>query len=104
MRTYIGNQQIVSTGEFEELAFGFEEQALGLDRELFLNPFEPETADERAARLDAAADILADLREQGEHGDEIAAWDALYADALTAVAPLRRVRRVRRSGETGEAA
>ncbi|MEU9498736.1 hypothetical protein [Streptomyces sp. NPDC048196] len=104
MRTYIGDQQVVSTGEFEELAFGFDEFPLGLDRELFLSPFEPETADERAARLDAAADILVDLRQQGEHGDEIAAWDALYADALTAVAPLRRVRRTRRSVGTGEAA
>ncbi|MFI9081181.1 hypothetical protein ACIGW8_32725 [Streptomyces sioyaensis] len=104
MRTYIGTQQVVSTGEFEELAFGFDERPLGIDRELFLSPFEPETADERAARLDAAADILGDLREQGESGDEIAAWDAVYADALTAVAPLRRVRRVRRSAATGEAA
>ncbi|MFF4952557.1 hypothetical protein [Streptomyces chattanoogensis] len=104
MRTYIGTQQIVSTGEFEELAFGFEERPLGIDRELFLSPFEPETADERAARLDAAADVLADLREQGESGDEIAAWDALYADALTSVAPLRSTRRADHNAGTEEAA
>ncbi|MGG7573557.1 hypothetical protein [Streptomyces sirii] len=94
MRTFVAGQEAYSELEFAELA-------LGIDRELFLSPFAPETADERAARLDAAADILADLRQQGERGDEIAAWDALYADALTAVAPLRRVRRVRRSAGTG---
>ncbi|SEE97212.1 hypothetical protein SAMN05428954_4893 [Streptomyces sp. 2112.3] len=104
MRTYIGHQQVVNSGEFEELAFGFEESPLGMDRELFLGPFEPETAQERAARLDAAADVLADLREQGERGDEIAAWDALYADALTAAAPLRPTRRSDRPARKGEAA
>ncbi|MGW9427481.1 hypothetical protein ACWHA1_05955 [Streptomyces decoyicus] len=104
MRTYIGNQQIVTTGEFEELAFGFEERPLGIDRDLFLSPFEPEAAEERAARLDAAAGVLADLRQQGESGDEIAAWDALYADALTAVAPLRSALRADHSTGTEEAA
>ncbi|MFG2831154.1 hypothetical protein ACGFWI_27375 [Streptomyces sp. NPDC048434] len=104
MRTYIGNHQVVSTGEFDELAFGFEERPLGIDRDLFLSPFEPETAEERAVRLDAARDVLADLRQQGESGDEIAAWDALYADALTAVAPLRPTRRADRNAGTEEAA
>ncbi|MDI3344358.1 hypothetical protein QKW45_11545 [Streptomyces sp. AJ-1] len=104
MRTFIGGQEAVSDFEFTELAFGFEEFPVGLDRELFCGPAEPETPEERTAREDAAADVLADLREQAEGGDEIAAWDALYADALTGVVPLRQRRRAARTRGTGEAA
>ncbi|MFF4034480.1 hypothetical protein ACFYZ2_32875 [Streptomyces sviceus] len=52
MRTFIGQQQAVTTDEFVELA-------LGTPVELWLG-VEGETEDERAARLDAARDILAD--------------------------------------------
>ncbi|MFE1945221.1 hypothetical protein [Streptomyces massasporeus] len=52
MRTYIGRQQAVSVEDFVELA-------LGTPVELWLGT-EGETAEERAARLDAARDILAD--------------------------------------------
>jgi hypothetical protein len=52
MRTYIGHHQAVSTDEFVELA-------LGTPVELWLG-VEGETDEERAARLDAARDILAD--------------------------------------------
>ncbi|MCC5031890.1 hypothetical protein DMH02_001055 [Streptomyces sp. WAC 00631] len=103
MRTFIGGQEAVTASEFEELALGFDERPMGLDRELFLGAAE-ETPAERAARLDAARDVLADLREQGET-DEIAAWDALYADALSRTVPLlRSAARVRRAPWTGEAA
>ncbi|MFI0908695.1 hypothetical protein ACH4TE_35055 [Streptomyces sioyaensis] len=104
MRTYIGTQQVVNGTEFKELAFGFDEFPLGIDRDLFRGPLTKEDEEEQELRLDVAREVLRDLRELGESGDEIAAWDALYADALTAVAPLRRVRRVRRSAGTGEAA
>ncbi|MGW3209531.1 hypothetical protein [Streptomyces sp. NPDC001135] len=52
MRTYIGGHQAVSVNEFIELA-------LGTPAELWLG-VEGETDEERAARLDAARDILAE--------------------------------------------
>ncbi|AYC39641.1 hypothetical protein [Streptomyces griseorubiginosus] len=52
MRTFIGQQQAVTTDEFVELA-------LGTPVELWLG-VEGETEEERTARLDAARDILAD--------------------------------------------
>ncbi|MFD9096232.1 hypothetical protein [Streptomyces collinus] len=52
MRTFIGHQRAVTPDEFVELA-------LGTPVELWLG-VEGETAEERAARLDAARDILAD--------------------------------------------
>jgi hypothetical protein len=96
MRTFVAGQEAVSDAEFAELA-------LGIDIDLFRGPLEPETDCERAAREDAARGVLADLREQGEAGDEIAAWDALYADALTHTVPFLRAARGHRPG-TGEAA
>ncbi|MFE6686591.1 hypothetical protein ACFVFQ_08935 [Streptomyces sp. NPDC057743] len=102
MRSYIDHHEVLNQAEFEELAFGFAEQPLGIDRDLFRGPLESEAPDEYRARLDAARDVLADLREQAEAGDEIAAWDALYADALTSVAPLRP--RARRSSRAEVAA
>ncbi|MFI6640128.1 hypothetical protein [Streptomyces sp. NPDC050504] len=52
MRTYIGGHQAVSDTDFVELA-------LGTPVELWLG-VEGESEEERAARLDAARDILAD--------------------------------------------
>ncbi|MFF7377420.1 hypothetical protein ACFY96_19405 [Streptomyces massasporeus] len=52
MRTFIGHQQAVTIDEFVELA-------LGTPIELWLG-VEGETDEERAAREDAARDILAD--------------------------------------------
>ncbi|MFD5015644.1 hypothetical protein [Streptomyces chartreusis] len=52
MRAYIGRQQAVSSQDFAELA-------LGTPPELWLG-VEGETDEERAAREDAARDILAD--------------------------------------------
>ncbi|MFC8412327.1 hypothetical protein [Streptomyces coelicoflavus] len=52
MRTYVGGHQAVSVNDFIELA-------LGTPAELWLG-VEGETREERAARLDAARDILAD--------------------------------------------
>ncbi|MGX1475826.1 UNVERIFIED_CONTAM: hypothetical protein RKD50_004634 [Streptomyces canus] len=86
MRTYVAGQEAYGETEFAELA-------LGIDVELFRGPLESETAKERRAREDAARDVLADLRAEAEAGDEIAGWDALYADALTRTVPfLRSVR------------
>ncbi|MFG2194973.1 hypothetical protein [Streptomyces sp. NPDC048639] len=104
MRTYVGEQQAATAFEFEELALGFEELPEGIDRELFLGR-PGEAPEERVARLDVACEALKDMRERGENGDEIAAWDALYAEALTRTIPLlRSATRRRRAPWTGEAA
>lgn len=96
MRTFVAGQEAYGDVEFTELA-------LGIDVDLFRGPLESETDQERAAREDAARDVLADLIAEGEAGDEIAGWDALYADALTRTVPFLRTVRDRRPG-TGEAA
>ncbi|MFD7228861.1 hypothetical protein [Streptomyces sp. NPDC059881] len=96
MRTFVAGQEACGDLEFAELA-------LGVDVELFRGPLEFETAEEQSAREDAARDVLADLRAEAEAGDEIAGWDALYADALTRTVPFLRSARAYRSG-TGEVA
>jgi hypothetical protein len=96
MRTFVAGQEAYGDLEFAELA-------LGIDVELFRGPLESETDEDRAAREDAAREILADLRAEAEAGDEIAGWDALYADALTRTVPFLRSARGFRPG-TGEAA
>ncbi|OEJ53498.1 hypothetical protein [Streptomyces agglomeratus] len=105
MRTYIGTHQALTAVEFEELALGFDELPLGLDRDLFRGPLTPESPEERAAREAVAREVIAELAAQGEGGDEIAAWDALYADALTRTVPfLRAARAAGRTTQAGEAA
>jgi hypothetical protein len=79
MRAFVAGQHVVTAEEFAELA-------LGIDCELFAG-VPGESAEERAARIDAARDMLAELREQGEY-DEVAWFDALYAEALTGTVPL----------------
>ncbi|MFF6992204.1 hypothetical protein [Streptomyces sp. NPDC010273] len=96
MRTFVAGQE--AHGDFE-----FVELALGIDMELFRGPLLPETPYAFDARSDAARDILADLRAEAEAGDEIAGWDALYADALTRTVPFLRSARAYRTG-AGEAA
>ncbi|MFF6949751.1 hypothetical protein ACFZAD_13990 [Streptomyces iakyrus] len=102
MRTYIGTHQVLNAAEFEELALGFDELPAGIDRELFRGPLAPESPEERAARLDVAREVIEELAAQGEGGDEIAAWDALYADALTRTVPFLRAARA--AGQAGEVA
>ncbi|MDT0270037.1 hypothetical protein RM844_27530 [Streptomyces sp. DSM 44915] len=54
MKQFIGDQKIATDDELVELALGF-----GVDPELWLGP-DTETNAERAARLTAAADMLAE--------------------------------------------
>lgn len=80
MKTIVAGRVVVSVAEFAELA-------LGVDWELF-DGVPGETAEECAARLDAARDILADLwaadRELARHAEGMLA--ALWAvDSGTAV-------------------
>ncbi|WP_327680200.1 hypothetical protein [Streptomyces sp. NBC_00467] len=99
MRDYIGSHRALNALEFTELALGFEELPAGLDRDLFRGPLTFESPEEESARLDAARDIIDDLRTEGAAGDEVAAWDALYADALTRTVPfLRSAARGRSAG------
>ncbi|WP_424891173.1 hypothetical protein [Streptomyces sp. XH2] len=77
MRTYIG--RAADPAEFEEVP-------VGIDRDLFQGPLIHESPENRVARLDVAQQVIADLRQQGNAGDEIAAWDALYAGALACTA------------------
>jgi hypothetical protein len=65
MRTYIGSHEAISANDFIELA-------LGTPVELWLG-VEGESAEERAARLDAARDILAENPDLPDDVSRIAA-------------------------------
>ncbi|MGW0597754.1 hypothetical protein ACWD11_11490 [Streptomyces sp. NPDC002776] len=99
MRTYVGRQQAVSAEDFVELA-------LGTPVELWLG-VEGESDDERAARLDAARDILADP-EYSNLPDDVARIAAevieAHAPELFNVVPLACPARRRRSSRNGAAA
>ncbi|MGW8766839.1 hypothetical protein ACWGN5_30560 [Streptomyces sp. NPDC055815] len=73
MRTFIGGHQAVSANDFVELA-------LGTPVELWLG-VEGESEEERAARLDAARDILADNPNLPDEVSRVA------AEAIDAFAP-----------------
>lgn len=98
MRTYIGGHQVVSANDFVELA-------LGTPLELWLG-VEGETDEERAARLDAARDILADNPSLPDDVSRVAA-EAIeeFAPELFNVTPLVSPAVRRRSpGRRGAAA
>ncbi|MCF3102952.1 hypothetical protein IPZ58_15330 [Streptomyces roseoverticillatus] len=96
MRTYIGSLKAADPAEFEEVP-------VGIDRDLFQGPLTYETPESRAARLDVARQVVTDLRQQGKSGDEIAAWDALYAGALACAALFTASARTARTGESAKA-
>ncbi|WP_427165969.1 hypothetical protein ACQF4J_16650 [Streptomyces sp. C1-1] len=89
MRTYIGRQQAISTEDFAELA-------LGTPVELWLG-VAGETDEERAAREDAARDILADSPELPDDLVRIAAQVIEENPDLFDVVPLVRPARRRRA-------
>ncbi|WP_030153740.1 hypothetical protein [Streptomyces sp. NRRL S-244] len=97
MRTYIGGQEAVSVDEFIELA-------LGTPLELWLGE-EGETEEERAARLDAARDILAENPDLPDDVSRVAA-QVIEANApeLFNVIPLTRRPAGRRAARKGAAA
>ena len=104
MKSYIGPHRPVSDADFIELALGLDDdQRSGLDMDLFRGPLSQETPEQRAARLDAARDILADLVAQAAD-DPVIAEDAAYAAGLmrTSVLQPRRPGR-RRSRKAGVA-
>jgi len=95
MRTYIGRQQAISTEDFAELA-------LGTPVELWLG-VEGESDEERAAREDAARDILADDPDLPDDLIRMAAQVIEDNPDLFDVIPLARPAR-RRSARRGVAA
>ncbi|MFG2459434.1 hypothetical protein ACGFWE_20555 [Streptomyces sp. NPDC048523] len=95
MRTYIGHQQAISAADFAELA-------LGTPIELWLG-VEGETDEERAAREDAARDILADNPNFPDDLVRIAAQVIEENPDLFDVVPLARPAR-RRTARKGAAA
>ncbi|MFJ3169710.1 hypothetical protein ACIPJK_02890 [Streptomyces roseus] len=83
MRTFIGGQEAVSTDDFVELA-------LGTPVELWLG-VEGESEEERAARLDAARDILAENPTLPDDVSRVAAEVIeAYAPELFNVIPIGR--------------
>ncbi|MGW1224209.1 hypothetical protein [Streptomyces sp. NPDC002530] len=75
MKSIVAGREPVTATEFVELA-------LGIDLELFTGPA-AESAMERAARLDVAHEVLAELRESDPE-------TAAYAEALLRTLPLKR--------------
>ncbi|WCH92726.1 hypothetical protein POD33_11620 [Streptomyces moderatus] len=96
MRAYIGRQEAVSVEDFAELA-------LGTPVELWLG-VEGETDEERAAREDAARDILADSPEMPDDLVRMAAQVIEENPDLFDVIPLTRPARRRRPARKGVAA
>ncbi|WP_329334732.1 hypothetical protein OG866_14115 [Streptomyces sp. NBC_00663] len=96
MRAYIGRQQAVTAEDFAELA-------LGTPVELWLG-VEGETDEERAAREDAARDILADHPEMYDGLIRMAAQVIEEHPGLVDVVPLPRTARRRRTVRKGVAA
>ncbi|MET8164167.1 hypothetical protein ABZT34_07880 [Streptomyces sp. NPDC005329] len=96
MRTYVGRQQAISTEDFAELA-------LGTPVELWLG-VEGEREEERAAREDAARDILADNPDLPDDLVRIAAQVIEENPDLFDVVPLVRPARRRRTARKGAAA
>ncbi|WP_406862519.1 hypothetical protein ABZO31_19535 [Streptomyces sp. HUAS MG47] len=96
-RMYVGGHQAVSSTDFVELA-------LGTPVELWLG-VEGETEEERAARLDAARDILADNPSLPDDVSRVAA-EAIeaYAPELFNVVPLVRPAASRNRPRKGAAA
>ncbi|MGW1353626.1 hypothetical protein ACWCQE_30795 [Streptomyces sp. NPDC002409] len=79
MKNIVAGHVAVTVTEFTELALGID---LGIDLELFTGPA-AESAMERAARLDVAREVLAELYESDP---EVAA----YAESLLRTLPLKR--------------
>ncbi|MER5357556.1 hypothetical protein [Streptomyces sp. NPDC002785] len=75
MKTIVAGHVAVTASEFTELA-------LGIDLELFTGPA-VESAMERAARLDVAQEVLAELRESDPE-------TAAYAESLLRTLSLKR--------------
>ncbi|MEV6757293.1 hypothetical protein [Streptomyces sp. NPDC051214] len=97
MYLYVGNQRFLSALEFAELAQGFgdlqdanEPDLPDTFRDLFVGEID-ESEEDLIARVAAAEDVLAELIEikQAGENDAIATLNALYASNLMHVTMLR---------------
>ncbi|MGK5731468.1 hypothetical protein [Streptomyces sp. URMC 124] len=105
MRTYVVHRPVSEALEFEDSAYEFEglQRAETEDfRELFLGR-PGELAEERAARVSAARDILEELQDQSDT-DELARLNARYAARLSSVAAMKSAASARRELQGGRAA
>jgi hypothetical protein len=98
MKCIVAGHEAVTAAEFTELA-------LGIDLELFAGPAAAESAEDRAARLDVAREVLAELRESDPQTAAYAA-SLLRTSPLTTQPSARRPRRTlgRRAAVSGVAA
>ncbi|MEW1636391.1 hypothetical protein AB0469_20215 [Streptomyces sp. NPDC093801] len=97
MRTFIGGHEVVSTDEFIELA-------LGTPLELWLG-VQDESEEERAARLDAARDILAEYPNLPDDVSRVAAQVIeAHAPELFNVVPIAARSGARRRNGKGRVA
>ncbi|WP_236241696.1 hypothetical protein [Streptomyces sp. CC228A] len=89
MRTYVSHQEARDAFEFAELAYGFDNPEP--DFPSLFRGVPGESAEERAARLDVARQVLVELlAEAGDDPDDEVAWlNALHAAQLMDVVPLR---------------
>lgn len=76
MKCIVAGHEAVTAAEFAELAFG-------IDLELFAGP-SAESESDRAARLDVAREVLAELRQMDPEA-------AAYAESLLRTSPLKNV-------------
>ncbi|MFD5272264.1 hypothetical protein [Streptomyces sp. NPDC058335] len=86
MKCIVAGHEAVTAAEFTELA-------LGIDLELFAGPAAAESAEDRAARLDVAREVLAELRATDPQ-------TAAYAAALLRTNPLTKQSTTRRPRRT----
>jgi hypothetical protein len=88
MKCIVAGHEAVTAAEFAELAFG-------IDLELFAGPAVAESDEDRAARLDVAREVLAELREQDPQA-------AAFAEFLLRTSPLKSPPAVRRSRRSSQ--
>ncbi|MFF4856877.1 hypothetical protein ACFY2N_18505 [Streptomyces rubiginosohelvolus] len=86
MKSIVAGREPVTATEFVELA-------LGIDLELFTGS-PTESVMDRAARVDVAREVLADLRESDPE-------TAAYAESLLRALPLKQPRSIRRRTRRG---
>ncbi|MCQ8772266.1 hypothetical protein [Streptomyces telluris] len=105
MRTYVVHQPAAEAVGLGDHAFefdGFRGPEAEDFKELFLGrPGEP--AEERAARISAARDVLEELRNQSD-ADEFARLNARYAARLSSVAAMKGAAEAQRQAQAGRAA
>ncbi|WP_263168149.1 hypothetical protein [Streptomyces sp. SCSIO ZS0520] len=92
MKCIVAGHVPVTATEYTELALGLSDPEAGIDLELFTGRT-GESATDRAARLDVAREILAELHESDPQA-------AALAESLLRTSPVNRKPRTRRTRKT----